>query len=530
MTLLDQAHTGQTARASVETTERRSKRVATAEQLALPGFDLCDTGAACPVVQGLAAQALSDPLGEAYCLAHDALERRASGITLTPEWLVACMLASADAQVYDTIVDCGAGTGRFAVAAALACPQAQVLAIELHPEMAALLRQRVAAAGLSKRIQVIEGDFRAVPVNLQGRAVFIGNPPYVRHHDVAPAWKDWYRQGMADRGIAASQLAGLHAHFMLRAVQLMRPGDGLCFVTAAEWLDNGYGAALRALCASEQTRVAGLWLADADDAGFGAALGSAAVLLLQAQPAGSPAVIGRLVGRRLHAIRTVSAEALRASGRWSEFARQQMPDLASGLPLGELFRIKRGQVTGMNAAWVLAPDQALLPASLVVPAVTRARDIIDGTLQQTAGVARLKRVANLPPDLGALTGHEHTLAQAFVRRARALGADRSYVARHRAAWHVLDLRPPPALLVSYMGRRPPVFCSNPHGLTYLNIAHGLYPREPLAAALLKRMVDYLNRAVDIHSGRVYGGGLVKFEPSDVARLTLPASVLAGAGP
>lgn len=498
--------------------------------LALPGIDLCATDAAWPIADGLALKASKDPLGDAYCLAHAATERRASGITLTPEWLVACMLASADAQAYDAIVDCGAGTGRFALAAALACPRAQVLAVESHPAMVALLRHRVAAAGLSERIRVIEGDFRAVPIALQGRALWVGNPPYVRHHDVAPAWKDWYRNGMAARGIAASQLAGLHAHFMLRAVQLMRPGDGLCFVTAAEWLDNGYGAALRALCASDQTQVAGLWLADADDAVFDDALVSAAVLHLQAQPAGFPAVVGRLAGRRLQALRQVSLEALRASGRWSEFAREQMPDVGSGVPLGELFHITRGQVTGMNAAWVLAPDQTLLPPSLVLPAVTRAREIIDGTMAELAGVASLKRVANLPPDLGALTGFEHTLAQAFVQRARALGADQSYVARHRAAWHVLDLRPPPAVLVSYMGRRPPVFRSNPQGLTYLNIAHGLYPREPMTAALLKRTVAYLNAAVDIHSGRVYGGGLVKFEPSDVARLTLPASVLMGAAP
>ena len=482
--MLDRPPAGQTARASAPARARPSNGVASAAQLALPGFDHCPTGGAGPLADGLAAQASSDPLGEAYCLAHDATARRASGITLTPDWLVACILARADAQAYDTIVDCGAGTGRFALAAALACPRAQVLAIESHPEMAALLRQRVVAAGLSERIRVIEGDFRAVPIALQGRALFVGNPPYVRHHDVAPAWKDWYRQGMAARGIRASQLAGLHAHFMLRAVQLMRPGDGLCFVTAAEWLDNGYGAALRALCASDQTQVAGLWLADADDAVFGDALVSAAVLVLQAGPAGLSAVVGRLAGRRLHAIRPVSPEALRASGRWSEFAREQMPDLGSGLPLGELFRITRGQVTGMNAAWVLAPDQTLLPASLVLPAVTRAREIIDGTLVEAAAVAGLKRVANLPPDLGTLTGRERTLAQAFVQRARALGADRSYVARHRAVWHVLDLRPPPAVLVSYMGRRPPVFCSNPHGLTCLNIAHGLYPREPMAATLL----------------------------------------------
>ena len=528
MALLDRAPASRASRATTGAGARRARTVAMTEQLALPGIDPGLSGAAGPLADGLAPSA--DPIGDAYCRANDALARRASGITLTPDWLVACMLASADAQAYHTIVDCGAGTGRFAMAAALACPRAQVIAVEAHPDMLALLRQRVAAAGLSGRIRVIEGDFREVNIALQGRALFVGNPPYVRHHDVTPAWKDWYRQGMAVRGIKASQLAGLHAHFMLRAVQWMRPGDGLCFVTAAEWLDNGYGAALRALCASDQIQVAGLWLADAGEAVFDDALVSAAVLQLQARVPGLPAAVGRLAGRSLQAIRQVSPEALRASGRWSEFARDRMPDLGPGVPLGELFRITRGQVTGMNAAWVLPPDQTLLPPALVLPAVTRAREIIDDALAEPAGIANFKRVARLPPDLGQLTGCDHALAQAFVKRARALGADRSYVARHRTPWHCLDLRPPPAVLVSYMGRRPPVFRSNPQGLTYLNIAHGLYPRQAMPAAMLDRIVAYLNAAVDIHSGRVYGGGLVKFEPSDVARLTVPASVLAGAGP
>ena len=76
-----------------------------------------------------------------------------------------------------------------------------------------------------------------------------------------------------------------------------------------------------------------------------------------------------------------------------------------------------------------------------------------------------------------------------------------------------------------MGRRPPVFRANPQAVSYLNIAHGLYPRQPLPAGCLPRLLAHLNQSVDINSGRVYGGGLVKFEPSDIARLRLPAQWL-----
>ena len=501
----------------------------TSDTLDLPGMEpihpagLRSVRGRIAVVAALNPSLDDDPMGEAFCEAHSAAERRPFGITLTPAWLVAQMLKRAAADQYDTIVDCGAGSGRFALAAARACPRAHVLAVESHPQMARLLRERVQQSGLASRIAVIEGDFRTLALQTHGRTLWLGNPPYVRHHDIAPAWKDWYRQGMAGLGIAASQLAGLHAHFMLRAVQQMRAGDGLCFVTAAEWLDNRYGQALRRLCLAPGLRVEGLWLADADDAVFDDALVSAAVLQLCADNRVDGAQLGRIAGRGLHTLRRVAMPALAQSPRWSEFAREHMPELGTGTALGDLFRITRGQVTGLNTAWVLPAHQRLLPERLTVPAVTRAREIIDDVISRPADLAQLKRVACLPRDLDTLMPDDRLAADAFIVLARRAGADKSYVAMQRRPWHWLDLREPPAALVSYMGRRPPVFRANPQRLTFLNIAHGLYPRQPLPSGLLPRLLSHLNQAVDVHSGRVYGGGLVKFEPSDIARLRLPMS-------
>jgi len=92
--------------------------------------------------------------------------------------------------------------------------------------------------------------------------------------------------------------------------------------------------------------------------------------------------------------------------------------------------------------------------------------------------------------------------------ATAAGAADSYVARHRTPWWRVRLRTPPPILASYMGRRPPVFVRNHAAASYLNIAHGLYPREPLAAGLLDALAVFLNGSVTAGQGRVYAGGLV----------------------
>ena len=83
----------------------------------------------------------------------------------------------------------------------------------------------------------------------------------------------------------------------------------------------------------------------------------------------------------------------------------------------------------------------------------------------------------------------------------------------------------PAAMVSYMGRRAPVFRANPHAVSFLNIAHGLYPRQPMLEQQLRPILDFLNAHTDMRAGRMYGGGMAKFEPSDIARLRIPQAVL-----
>ena len=431
-------------------------------------------------------------------------------------------------DAFDTVIDAGAGSGRFSIAAARHFPAAQVVAVEQHPEMLSLLSQRLSEEGLTRRVKVMAGDFREVEVPRQGRCLFIGNPPYVRHHDISAGHKEWYRQRMAARGIVASQLAGLHLHFLVRASDLMRSGDEMNFVTSAEWLDNGYGDAVRQLLAgSYELRLNSLWVANSAEAVFPDALVSCAVFgaVHSKDCIESDVRLGTISFRALCEQRRLPLATLAKSDRWSSWCRTTLQAASSGIELGELFRITRGQVTGCNKTWILPARQSELPDTLTVASVTRAREIIDGSVFAATSQAGFKRVVNLPRDLDELPDEHRRLAQSFITRAQQAGAHNGYIARHRKPWYAVDMRLPPAAFVSYMGRRPPVFSANPSRLSFVNIAHGLYPRQAMAPEALQRILDHLNRSTDIYGGRVYGGGLAKFEPSDVARLRVPGSVL-----
>ena len=198
-----------------------------------------------------------DPLGDCFCKLRNAEDRRRHGQTFTPAGLVSTMMRKAQAEVikdgpFAQVVDVGAGTGRFALAAGGAFPKAQVLAIEPDPVCALLLRANLAVAGMTDRATVLVSDFREVNLPSGGRRLFIGNPPYVRHHDIEEHWKKWYAATMRTLGGGkASKLAGLHLHFFARTGEIAKPGDVGVFITAAEWIDTNYGAALRAsLCAT----------------------------------------------------------------------------------------------------------------------------------------------------------------------------------------------------------------------------------------------------------------------------------------
>ena len=82
---------------------------------------------------------------------------------------------------------------------------------------------------------------RGVWRNAPGFDVVIGNPPYVRHEQVA-GLKPFLAAAHADVHDGA---ADLYVYFVHQGLALLRPGGRVAFVLANKWLRAGYGEALR---------------------------------------------------------------------------------------------------------------------------------------------------------------------------------------------------------------------------------------------------------------------------------------------
>lgn len=450
------------------------------------------------------------------------------GVTYTPPAIWRFMVDWARAVRPARVVDPGAGSGRFSVAAGRRFPDAELVACELDPLAALLSRAHLAAAGLSERAAVHTCDYRRLSISrFEGRTLFIGNPPYVRHHAIERRWKQWLTERAARFGIRASQLAGLHAHFFLATALHARAGDAGVFVTAAEWLDVNYGELVRRLFL-EHLGGLELHVLDPTLLAFPGAQTTAVIACFEvgARPSSLrmrrvavPAALASAArGRR------IARERFASSARWSSLGSPHRAMPSGFVELGELCRVHRGQATGANAIWIAGPHGAELPASVLFASITRARELFSagGRLTSASG---LRRVIDLPPELDALDVRERAIVERFLALARSRGADRGFIATHRARWWSVGLRAPAPILATYMARRPPAFVRNLASARHINVAHGIYPRQPLSEPVLDALAAHLARETSLRSGRTYAGGLTKFEPKEMERLWVPGPEL-----
>lgn len=470
-----------------------------------------------------------DTLGVAFCKENSPQSRRPEGITLTPQFVVERMVEEVVRRNPDVqrVVDCGAGTGRFSISAAKAFPNAQIIAVECNVKLAALLQENLTLSGIADRVTVVRQDFREVALPpIAGRTLYIGNPPYVRHHEISPDWKSWYQEMMKTMGVKASQLAGLHLHFFAKAIACSRPGDVVFFITAAEWLETRYGKSLRELILAKASE-SEITVVDARVPIFEDAMTTSTLTLLEVGKPNDIVAIRQVETlaalQHPNGFARFDTSACQIANRWTDLLRP--PDEAIGLSnsiqLGDVLSVHRGQVTGMNSVWVSGAYQGPIPESVCFPAVTCAKDLISLSIARLENANGLRRVIDLPADLLELDKTEQLEVNEFLKWAKSRLAHAGYIASHRKPWYRVGLRAPAPIVMTYMARRPPRFVRNVCGARLINVAHGLYPRIPISDDVLDLLVDWLNSNVSTNSGRTYAGGLIKFEPGEVMRLRIP---------
>ncbi|MHC5008764.1 MAG: Eco57I restriction-modification methylase domain-containing protein, partial [Planctomycetota bacterium] len=396
------------------------------------------------------------------------------------------------------------------------------------------------------------GDFCRArpPAGGRGRSTLVVcNPPYVRHHHLAPPYKRFLRRRVSALGYDLSGLAGLYAYFLLLADPwLVRGGVGV-WIIPAELLDVGYGRDLKTYLARRVTLLK-VHRFDPSEPRFPQAMVTSVVVLYRKAPPPRTHQAALAGGGTLTAPqrqRLVSQTDLDPDAKWGPLWTPGPTRVRAGPghgTLGDLFSVRRGLATGANDYFILDRAEARrrgLPARFLRPVLPGPRHVAGDVIKRAAD--------GFPADLPSRVVLDCDLPIGEVRRrhprlARYLDLGRRqqihlrYLPRHRRPWYAQEHRPPAPILCTYMGRRNGGrfirFIRNYSEATVTNVYHLLYPGASLQrlldadGSLLDRIFAGLRATEDTlaSAGRTYAGGLVKIEPRELAGVALPRSLCA----
>lgn len=437
-------------------------------------------------------------------------------------------------------LDPAIGTGSFYSALLQAFPPERIevaTGVELDP----IFAEAAAALWGNAGLRVVRGDFTEQPLPSQRFNVILTNPPYVRHHHLAASQKDRLRQQLAQSlNFDVSGLAGLYCYFLLLCHDWMEDRGLAVWLIPSEFMDVNYGAVLRRYL-TERVTLLHIHRFSPTDVQFTDALVSSAVVVFRKlPPAPDHAACFSFAGpiERPQKEVMVPLETLRRSRKWTQYPGGASPNDSGELTLGDIFTIKRGLATGNNLFFVLneANAQRLdLPPRFLKPILPGPRHLTGNVIEALPSGApdvspRLFLLDCSEPEERIRTAWPRLYA--YLQHGRAQNIHTTYLTSRRTPWYSQEQRPPAPFLCTYMGRanngkHPIRFLWNRSQATAHNVYLMLYPQGRLREALnaqpelqarVFEALKRINPAELVSEGRVYGGGLHKVEPKELAQI------------
>ena len=395
----------------------------------------------------------------------------------------------------------------------------------------------------NNNIEIFNADFLNSEVPSEKYNFVLTNPPYVRHQLIPKEQKSFLKKLVKkEQGIDISGLAGLYCYFLLLADKWLEDGAVCGWLLPCEFMDVNYGVALKEYLLNK-VHLLRIHRYDSEDSQFNDALVSSCVVWFKKETVFKDYDISFSYGgthKKPSKFTVLKKSQVGQIKKWTHITDDNTVKQTSNpnnVPvIGDYFDIKRGIATGDNKFFILNREQISrfnLDMNFFQPILPSPRN-----MKQNEIMADENGNPEIEEPLYLLNCNlsEETIKKNYpdlwnyLQKGTETTAQK-YLCKNRKRWYSQEQRTPTAFLCSYMGRgteesMPFRFILNHSKAIASNSYLLLYPKENLKE-LLHNEQDYQRvwgalQAITTHDieseGRIYGGGLKKIEPKELAKV------------
>lgn len=473
---------------------------------------------------------------------------------LIAEWMITWLLQSHPHFLAD--VGCGSGNFLLKVAESLTGNNGQtklygsdVSPLLLNTTLAAFLSRYGVNSPLMPTLVVQDYLENSLPASVDA---IVCNPPYTRHHHIAPKLKDKLQALFKTQfRLDVSRQGTLAFYFLLKLIAEMPDGAQAAVIVPMETVDARYGRSARQILCQHTTLNAIIHFSPQMNAFRKVDVGASILLFKKGYQTGNqvrhltldalPTTAELLSCLELEhpkkcdltfgSLVIQPQEELRETPKWFSIATPPSSDMnweKSGrvVRLKELAKVVRGIATGANIFFALPTRKVeqLSLQSYVVRTLQRNREVQDIVLDESGWQALSDegKCVWLLYLNGSNTVQSPPLCN-YLAQGEAEGYHRRSLVQTRRKWYMMEQRDIPPIFFTILTRGNPRFILNQAGVRPLNMFSLIYPNryveEAGATELLWALLNSSFSLSRLHSvSRTYGGNTLKVEPRELDNL------------
>ena len=458
----------------------------------------------------------------------------------TPDWVAKAMVAFGLNLPRGLMLDPSVGLGVFPRWAEKLGLRLEFFGVEKDGE----LLHHIPEPSIRNRILV--GDFLTTDIGRTADFV-VANPPYIRHHRLPIEYKHAVHAQTRDYlGFELDRRAGIHIHFLVKSLRLLKPGGRLAFIVPADVFEGVFSESLWAWISRNYRIDAVATFAPGASPFPNLDINPVVVFLQNATPAPSFHWARILEPETDDFFRYVASGFVDTGKDIESNLRTTEEAVTTGLSrpprpnktqfiLKNFAYVRRGIATGANSFFLLTQEEVetlRLDKSFIQKVISKTRYL--KSLTFTEEDFNLLAKQGYPVYLFAPDGRPFNQFPESVRMYLKLGEDlglpQKALISQRNPWYKMETRVPPDYLFAYLGRRNIRFVRNLAGVSPLTTLLAVYARNS-DEEYIRKLHAVLNHP-DVLSGLVYvaksyGNGALKAEPRQLELLPIPDHLAEG---